>query len=117
MNLIVRLIAGALVFLAASALSQGVVANSGPWSYLWATLTFSLINIFTGSLVKFQTLPASLPSLVLFPLAISTVSLILIVSWTNPLVVSNFSLTLIASVITLITVVSINKLNSEFCYK
>jgi len=57
-NLIVRLIAGALAFWAATSLIDGIAVNGGAWSYLWVALLFGLVNGVIGSLVKLLTLPA-----------------------------------------------------------
>ena len=77
MNLLVRLIAGALAFWAASSLIDGVVVNGGPWSYLWVALLFGLINTFIGTVVKLLTLPAILLSLGVFALIINAAMLML----------------------------------------
>jgi len=66
MYLVIRLIAAALGFWAATALISGITVNGGPWSYLWVALLFGLINSILGSIIKLLTLPALLLSLGLF---------------------------------------------------
>jgi putative membrane protein len=44
MKLIVRLIASALAFWAATSLVSGLTVNGGAWTYLWVALLFGLIN-------------------------------------------------------------------------
>ena len=99
MNLLVRLIAGALAFWAASSLIDGVVVNGGPWSYLWVALLFGLINTFIGSVVKMLTLPAILLSLGVFALVINAAMLMLTARWSDRLDVNNFWSALFASLI------------------
>jgi putative membrane protein len=99
MNLIVRLIAGALAFWAASSLIEGVVVNGGPWSYLWVALLFGLINTFIGSVVKLLTMPAILLSLGVFALVINAAMLMLTARWSDRLDVNNFWSALFASLI------------------
>jgi len=99
MNLLVRLIAGALAFWAASSLIDGVVVNGGPWSYLWVALLFGLINTFIGSVVKLLTLPAILLSLGVFALVINAAMLMLTARWSDRLDVNNFWSALFASLI------------------
>jgi len=99
MNLLVRLIAGALAFWAASSLIDGVVVNGGPWSYLWVALLFGLINTFIGTVVKLLTLPAILLSLGVFALVINAAMLMLTARWSDRLDVNNFWSALFASLI------------------
>ena len=95
----VRLVAGALGFWAATSLVSGVVVNGGPWSYLWVAVLFGLINGFIGSLVKLLTLPAILLSLGLFAFVINAAMLMLTARWSDSLDVSNFWSALAASLI------------------
>ena len=77
MNLIVRLVSGALAFWAATSLLDGISVNGGAWSYLWVALLFGLINGVIGSLVKLLTLPAILLSLGLFAFVVNAAMLML----------------------------------------
>ena len=99
MNLIVRLIAGALAFWAATTLITGLTVNGGAWTYLWVALLFGLINGVIGSLVKLLTLPAILLSLGLFAFVINAAMLMLTARWSGSLDVSNFWSALAASLI------------------
>jgi len=76
-NLIARLIAGALAFWAATSLISGVSVNGGAWSYLWVALLFGLINGILGSILKLLTLPAILLSFGLFSLVVNAAMLML----------------------------------------
>jgi putative membrane protein len=109
MNLLVRLIAGALAFWAASSLFDGVVVNGGPWSYLWVALLFGLINTFIGSVVKLLTLPAILLSLGVFALVINAAMLMLTARWSDRLDVNNFWSALFASLIISFITTTISK--------
>ena len=99
MNLIVRLVAGALGFWAATTLISGVSVNGGAWSYLWVALIFGLINGVLGSIIKLLTLPAILLSLGLFAFVINAAMLMLTARWSGSLDVSNFWSALAASLI------------------
>jgi putative membrane protein len=90
MSLIIRLIAGALAFWAATSLLSGVSVNGGAWSYLWVALLFGLINGILGSIVKLLTLPAILISLGLFSLVINAAILMLTARWSDRLDVVDF---------------------------
>ena len=53
MILIIRLIAAALGFWAATALVSGITVNGGAWSYLWVALLFGVINTVLGVPIRF----------------------------------------------------------------
>jgi putative membrane protein len=99
MSLIIRLIAGALAFWAATSLLSGVSVNGGAWSYLWVALLFGLINGILGSIVKLLTLPAILITLGLFSLVINAAMLMLTARWSDRLDVVDFWSALWTSVI------------------
>lgn len=103
MSLIIRLIAGALAFWAATSLLSGVSINGGAWSYLWVALLFGLINGILGSIVKLLTLPAILITLGLFSLIINAAMLMLTAKWSDHLNVVDFWSALWASVIISLT--------------
>ena len=90
MSLLIRLIAGALAFWAATSLISGVEVNGGAWSYLWVALLFGLINGILGSIVKFLTLPAILITLGLFSLVVNAAMLMLTARWSDRLDVTDF---------------------------
>jgi putative membrane protein len=90
MRLLVRLIASALAFWAATALISGITVNGGAWSYLWVALLFGLINGLIGSLLKLFTLPAILLTFGLFSLVINAAMLMLTARWSERLDVTNF---------------------------
>ena len=104
MNLLVRLIANALAFWAATSLVTGITVNGGAWTYLWVALLFGLINGLIGSLLKLFTLPAILLSFGLFTFVINAAMLMLTARWSENLDVTNFWSALWASLI--ISVVS-----------
>ena len=108
MNLIVRLIAGALTFWAAT-LITGLTVNGGAWTYLWVALLFGVINGVIGSLVKLLTLPAILLSLVLFAFVINAAMLMLTAHLSDALDVVNFKSALFASLIISIVTTIINR--------
>jgi putative membrane protein len=121
MSLIIRLIAGALAFWAATSLLSGVTINGGAWSYLWVALLFGLINGILGSIVKLLTLPAILITLGLFSLVINAAILMLTARWSDRLDVVDFWSALYATLImTLInkffqkTIKLINKKNLKY---
>jgi len=114
MSLIIRLIAGALVFWAATSLISGVEVNGGAWSYLWVALLFGLINGILGSIVKLLTLPAILITLGLFSLVINAAMLMLTARWSDRLDVADFWSALWASVIISLTTTLLTK---TFGYK
>ena len=99
MRLIVRLIASALAFWAATALISGITVNGGAWSYLWVALLFGLINGLIGSLLKLFTLPAILLTFGLFSFVINAAMLMLTARWSERLDVTNFWSALGASII------------------
>ena len=99
MRLLVRLIASALAFWAATALISGITVNGGAWSYLWVALLFGLINGLIGSLLKLFTLPAILLTFGLFSLVINAAMLMLTARWSESLDVTNFWSALGASLI------------------
>ncbi len=109
MNLIVRLIAGALAFWAATTLITGLTVNGGAWTYLWVALLFGLINGVIGSLVKLLTLPAILLSLGLFAFVVNTAMLMLTARWSERLDVVDFKSALVASLIISIVTTIINR--------
>ena len=109
MNLIVRLIAGALAFWAATSLLDGISVNGGAWSYLWVALLFGLINGVIGSLVKLLTLPAILLSLGLFAFVINAAMLMLTARLSDSLDVKDFWSALGASLIISIVTTIINQ--------
>jgi putative membrane protein len=99
MKLLVRLIASALAFWAATALISGIKVNGGAWSYLWVALLFGLINGLIGSLIKLFTLPAILLTFGLFSFVINAAMLMLTARWSEKLDVTNFWSALGASLI------------------
>jgi putative membrane protein len=99
MKLLVRLIASALAFWAATALISGITVNGGAWSYLWVALLFGLINGLIGSLIKLFTLPAILLTFGLFLFVINAAMLMLTARWSDRLDVTNFWSALGASLI------------------
>ena len=109
MNLIIRLIAGALAFWAATSLIDGITVNGGAWSYLWVALLFGLINWIIGSLVKLLTLPAILLSLGLFAFVVNAAMLMLTARWSERLDVVYFKSALFASLIISIVTTVINR--------
>ena len=111
MKLIVRLIANALAFWAATSLVSGVTVNGGAWTYLWVALLFGLINGLIGSLLKLFTLPAILLTFGLFTFVINAAMLMLTARWSEKLDVTNFWSALWASLI--ISIVS-TLINSVF---
>ncbi len=108
-NLIVRLIAGALAFWAATTLISGLIVNGGAWTYLWVALLFGLINGVIGSLVKLLTLPAILLSLGLFAFVINAAMLMLTARLSDALDVKDFWSALAASLIISIVTTIINQ--------
>ena len=113
MSLIIRLIAGALAFWAATSLLSGVSVNGGAWSYLWVALLFGLINGILGSIVKLLTLPAILITLGLFSLVINAAMLMLTTRWSDRLDVADFWSALSGSIIISIVTVAIYKFISK----
>ena len=109
MNLIVRLVSGALAFWAATSLFNGISVNGGAWSYLWVALLFGLINGVIGSLVKLLTLPAILLSLGLFAFVVNAAMLMLTARWSDRLDVVDFKSALFASLIISIVNTIINR--------
>ncbi len=99
MKLIVRLIASALAFWAATSLVSDVTVNGGAWTYLWVALLFGLINGLIGSLLKLFTLPAILLTFGLFTFVINAAMLMLTARWSEKLDVTNFWSALWASLI------------------
>ncbi len=99
MILIIRLIAAALGFWAATALVSGITVNGGAWSYLWVALLFGVINTVLGSIIKLLTLPAVLLSLGLFALVVNAAMLMLTARWNDRLDVNDFWSALWASLI------------------
>ena len=109
MNLIIRLIAGALAFWAATSFLDGITVNGGAWSYLWVALLFGLINGVIGSLVKLLTLPAILLSLGLFTFVVNAAMLMLTARWSERLDVVDFKSALFASLIISIVTTIVNR--------
>ena len=109
MNLLIRLISGALAFWAATSLIDGITVNGGAWSYLWVALLFGLINGVIGSLVKLLTLPVILLSLGLFAFVVNAAMLMLTARWSERLDVADFKLALFASLIISIVTTVINR--------
>ena len=99
MKLLIRLIASALAFWAATALISGVTVNGGAWSYLWVALLFGVINGLIGSLLKLFTLPAILLTFGLFSFVINAAMLMLTARWSDRLDLTNFWSALGASLI------------------
>ena len=99
MKLLVRLIASALAFWAATALISGIKVNGGAWTYLWVALLFGLINGLIGSLIKLFTLPAILLTFGLFSFVVNAAMLMLTARWSERLDVTNFWSALWASLI------------------
>jgi putative membrane protein len=108
-NLIVRLVAGALAFWAATTLIAGLTVNGGAWTYLWVALLFGVINGVLGSIVKLLTLPAILLSLGLFSFVINAAMLMLTARWSSALDVEDFWSALGASLIISIVTTIINR--------
>jgi len=108
-NLIARLITGALAFWAATSLISGVSVNGGAWSYLWVALLFGLINGILGSILKLLTLPAILLSLGLFSWVVNAAMLMLTARWSDRLDVTDFYSALWASLIISIITTIITK--------
>jgi putative membrane protein len=114
MYLVIRLIAAALGFWAATVLISGITVNGGPWSYFWVALLFGLINSILGSIIKLLTLPALLLSLGLFAFVINAAMLMLTARWSDRLAVDNFLSALWASlIISLITTILSRGLKSK----
>jgi putative membrane protein len=109
MKLLVRLIASALAFWAATALISGITVNGGAWSYLWVALLFGVINGLIGSLIKLFTLPAILLTFGLFSFVINAAMLMLTARWSDQLDVTNFWSALGASLIISIMTTAINR--------
>ena len=109
MKLLVRLIASALAFWAATALISGITVNGGAWSYLWVALLFGVINGLIGSLLKLFTLPAILLTFGLFSFVINAAMLMLTARWSSALDVEDFWSALGASLILSIVTTIINK--------
>ena len=109
MRLLIRLIASALAFWAATALISGIKVNGGAWTYLWVALLFGLINGVIGSIVKLLTLPAILLSLGLFSFVINASMLMLTARWSSALDVKDFWSALGASLTISIVTTIINK--------
>jgi putative membrane protein len=109
MNLLIRLISGALAFWASTSLLDGITVNGGAWSYLWVALLFGLINGVIGSLVKLLTLPAILLSLGLFAFVVNAAMLMLTARWSERLDVVDFKSALFASLIISIVTTVINR--------
>ena len=99
MRLLIRLIASALAFWAATALISGINVNGGAWTYLWVALLFGLINGLIGSLIKLFTLPAILLTFGLFSFVVNAAMLSLTARWSEKLDVSGFWSALFASLI------------------
>ena len=99
MRLLIRLIASALAFWAATALISGIKVNGGAWTYLWVALLFGVINGLIGSLIKLFTLPAILLTFGLFSFVINAAMLMLTARWSERLDVTNFWSALGASLI------------------
>ena len=109
MKLLVRLIASALAFWAATALISGITVNGGAWSYLWVALLFGVINGLIGSLLKLFTLPAILLTFGLFSFVINAAMLMLTARWSSALDVEDFWSALGASLIISIVTTIINR--------
>jgi putative membrane protein len=108
-NLIVRLLVGALAFWAATFLVSGVSVNGTAWSYLWVALLFGVINGIIGSIIKLLTLPAILLSLGLFAFVINAAMLMLTARWSSALDVTDFWSALAASLIISLVTTIINR--------
>ena len=109
MLILVRLIAGALAFWAATSLISGLTVNGSAWTYLWVALLFGLVNGVIGSLVKLLTLPAILLSLGLFAFVINAAMLMLTAGLSDALDVKDFWSALAASLIISIATTIVNK--------
>jgi putative membrane protein len=110
MRLLIRLIASALAFWAATALISGIKVNGGAWTYLWVALLFGLINGLIGSLIKLFTLPAILLTFGLFSFVINAAMLMLTARWSERLDVTNFWSALGASLIISVSLMLTNQL-------
>ena len=114
MNLIVRLIDGALSFWTASSLIDNVVAYGGTFSYFLGALNFDLINTLIGLLIKLITQTRILLSLFLFALVMNKAMLILTQNWRDLLNLNNFRLIISISIIILtITILIGNRKNLQ----
>ena len=110
MKLLIRLIASALAFWAATALISGITVNGGAWSYIWVALLFGLINGLIGSILKLFTLPAILLTFGLFSFVINAAMLMLTARWSDRLDVTNFWSALGASLIISLSVTITNQM-------
>ena len=110
MRLLIRLIASALAFWAATALISGIKVNGGAWTYLWVALLFGLINGLIGSLIKLFTLPAILLTFGLFSFVVNAAMLMLTARWSERLDVTNFWSALGASLIISVSLMLTNQL-------
>lgn len=99
MRLILRWVALALAFWAATAVVPGISVNGGVGTYLWVALLFGLINAVLGSLVKLLTLPATILTFGLFVFVINAAMLSLTARWSSALDVKDFWSALFASLI------------------
>jgi putative membrane protein len=110
MILLIRLVAGALAFWAATSLISGITVIGEVKTYLWVAFLFGLINGFIGSLVKLLTFPAIFLSLGLFSFVINAAMLILTARWSDRLDINNFWSALLASLIISIVTTFLNQL-------
>ena len=99
MRLILRWVALALAFWAATAVVPGITVNGEVGTYLWVALLFGLINAILGSLVKLLTLPATILTFGLFIFVINAAMLSLTARWSAALDVKDFWSALFASLI------------------
>jgi putative membrane protein len=109
-RLLLRLVAGALAFWAATSAISGITILGGVKTYLWVAFLFGLINSLLGSLVKLLTLPAILLSLGLFSFVINAAMLMLTARWSDKLDINNFWSALVASLIISIVTTFLNQL-------
>lgn len=99
MRLILRWVALALAFWAATAVVPGITVNGGVRTYLWVALLFGLINAVFGSIVKILTFPVTIITFGLFIFVINAAMLELTARWSSSLDIKDFWSALFASLI------------------
>lgn len=99
MRLILRWVALALAFWAATAIVPGITVHGGVRTYLWVALLFGLINAVFGSIVKILTFPVTVLTFGLFIFVINAAMLELTARWSSSLDIKDFWSALFASLI------------------
>jgi len=99
MRLLLRWIALALAFWAATSLVSGITVNGGAGTYLWVALLFGLINAVLGGLAKILTFPITILTFGLFIFIINALMLELTARWSTALDIKDFWSALFASLI------------------